>query len=178
MPQSDLSEARALAEEAWEREERIAVMEERLTREKAELDGLLTGRIPDLMNEAGLSEFIVQPNGNQPGLKIDVRPYYAAAVRVGWPEEKREAAFAVLPYSIVRVLVTAHFAKGEEAKAKKLASKLVKEGHTVTTRKDVNAATLKAWLRETSESGGELPDLELIEGRIGQKAKIQRLTNT
>jgi hypothetical protein len=164
---------RDLANELRDVELAIENDEEKLKRDKAERHAIVTQRLVDVMNQLGVDTFGIEEDGNQPGLDLEMGFKYTGNIAASWSEEKREAAFAVVPADLIQYSVTIHFTRHQHDRAQRVAEKLIKQGETVSVSKNVNASTLKAWIRETHESGGELPDLELLGGGIFQEVKVK-----
>ena len=174
-----IKRARTLAIEAKNLELEIADLEEKVSEKKAQRQAILAAKLPDLMNEIGLPSFEISPQGNLPGFKVAIKPFYAAAIPVKAPEPVKQKAYQALrecgAADLVKVDVTISFGKGEDDKAQKLLALLKQEGHKPSVKEAVHPATLKAWLKERVEAGQPTPELELIGGKVGQIAELKSI---
>jgi hypothetical protein len=127
----------------------------------------------DLMHEMDLTRFDIPAEGNLPAMYFEMGNHYNASIPSKWEEDRREAAFDVLPDELLKIEVTALFAKGEALQATALAEELVVAGYTIIVKKSVHASTLKSWLREQCENGRDLPDLETIGASIFNEVQVK-----
>jgi hypothetical protein len=124
--------------------------------------------IPELMDEMGVQEFTLTS-----GRKVSIRKQYYASI----PKDKRDAAFAWLTEhgheELIKVEVEVQFGRGEFETAVDFARRLAEAGYNALPHKDVNAQTLKAWVKRMIESDeGEFP-MELFNPYIQRKAIIK-----
>jgi hypothetical protein len=153
--------------------EMVSDLEARMREENSRIHQIQFNEMVDTMNVLGVNTFSIARQGNSPALEFELGTYYAASISKEWEEGKRETAFAALPDELIKISVTALFGKGEAQDARDLADELVTAGYTVTIDKSVHHSTLKAWLREQYESGGDIPDLETIGATIGPRVKVK-----
>jgi hypothetical protein len=73
---------------------------------------------------------------------------------------------------LIKTAVTVQFGKGEDEKAVELYERLVAEGLVVEADREVNAQTLKAFLREQLAAAAPVP-LDLFGARPVWVAKIK-----
>jgi hypothetical protein len=172
---SSSSRLRSLAGELRSREAALSSLEERVKEEQAEIRRITTGDMVDLMHELDVRSYELAADGNYPAMSFKLANHYTGSIPKEWPEPQREAAFDLIPEELIKITVKAIFAKGEARQAESLAEELVTTGYTVVVDKEVNHMTLKAWLRETYESDGDLPDLELINSSIFPEVKVKEL---
>ena len=172
-----LKEVKRLAIEAKNIDLDIADLEERLSSKKEQKRVLLEKKIPDLLLELGMPSLEVSAQGNLPGFKVEIAPFYDANIAVGWAEPKRKAAFQALrdhdAGDLIKQEVSLTFHKGQDDVAQKVLASLKEQGLKPSVKETVHQATLKAWLKERITSGEPTPDLDLIGGRVGSKAKLK-----
>jgi hypothetical protein len=173
--ETQIARLRTLAEEMREQMREASDLEERLKSVNGRIHTIQFSEMVDTMNVLGVATFGIAKQGNSPALEFELDTYYAGSISKEWEEPRREAAFAVLPDELVKITVSALFAKGEADDARALAEELITTGYTVTIEKSIHHSTLKAWLREQAESGGDLPDLETIGATIGPRVKVKEI---
>jgi O-succinylbenzoate synthase len=164
-----------LASELRERRRAVSDLEERLKTESDRIHAIEFGELVDVMQAIDVNYFSIPARGNDPALEFELATHYAASIAKDWEEPRREAAFAAIPDELVKITVRAEFAKGEADDARTLADELVVAGYTVIVEKGVHHSTLKAWLKEQFESGGDIPNLETIGAFIAPKVKVKEV---
>src|SRR4051794_10405145 len=82
-----LSLVRKAAVRAANLELEIKDLEERLAETRSELHAVTSAELPDLLTQAGMSEFVLRCGGNLQPKKFKLSPYYSANIAAGWPEE-------------------------------------------------------------------------------------------
>lgn len=166
---------RTKAREAKDLELHIADLEEQLKQSKAQLFKICTVDLVDLMSAHSVDGVDVSAQGNMPAFTAKMKPYYKAAIYKDDPEEKRIAAFAMLEETgnadLITTTVTVDFPREARAEVAAFIAQLPKT-ITHTVEANVRWTTLTKWLRETVE-GGQMPDLELINGFVGQKVELK-----
>ena len=175
MADGSTEKLRALASELRDQQATLSDLEERTKRASERVRTITRSELVDVMNEIDVRSFEIEANGNLPALSFDLGNHYTASIPVKWEEARRDAAFEAVPEELVQITVKAIFAKGEASVAQDLAEELVAAGYTVQLEKSVHHSTLKSWLKETFESGGPLPDLELIGASIFSEVKVKEL---
>jgi hypothetical protein len=175
-----LATARRLAAEFCALNERIEETEEYLGTLKERRLELQHREIPDFFASIGVDKIGV------PDAKADVvtGPYYKANIAADWPADRREAAFGWLEAnghsSLVNVVVSVSFRRGEHGEAQQLAE-LIRttfpgaNEHPVKLESSVPWGTLTAFVKEQTEAGESLP-LDILGATVGQVAKIKRRT--
>jgi hypothetical protein len=166
---------RSLAGELRDEQHTIEDLEERLKVHQARVRQITDSELVDLMNKMDVPYFELASDGNLPAMQFELGNHYSASISSKWEETKRENAFSALPDELIKITVKAIFAKGEAQTARDLADELVTAGYTVQLEKTVHSSTLKSWLRETFESGGDLPNLELIGASIFPQVQVKEL---
>lgn len=165
-----------LAARARDLEFEITDREEQIRNLKAELNDLYDEQMPTLLDDLGLDNIGIAPNGNQPGYDFELRPYYAANIAANWTEEKRELAFSLLSKlgaeDLIKSEISTRLPKGSIKLAKQILAAIKKLGVDATHKKSVHNQTLSAWLRELYETRHQSlsnEQLEKIGGHVGRK---------
>jgi len=165
------------ATEVRDLEKEISDLERRMDDLKATRHALLTSTLPQMMDQIGVSTITVEASGNLPSCKFTVRPYYSANISAKWPQSRRSDAYAWLDGhgagDLIKTTVEAAFPREERSKAIETARLLQDSGANVTVDERVHSGTLTSWLRETVETGGDLPPLDVIGGAVGRIVKIE-----
>ena len=124
--------------------------------------------LPDKMSECGLSSFTLDS-----GLIVKVSPYYSGKIK----EEDKDKCFTWLRKNdhgdLIKNTVAATFGAGEDDKAQSAYAIFKEQGYSVDQKESVHAMTLKAFIREQVEKGGEIPR-DLFNVYVGQRTKIGR----
>ena len=124
--------------------------------------------IPTIMNEMSLSSLKLAD-----GSSIEIKKIYGASI----PIAKREAAFNWLRENdlgdIIKNEVTVSFGRGEDNKAMAYATLAKGQGYEPVQKIGVHAQTLKAVVRERTESGQDMP-ADLFNPFVGNQTKIIR----
>jgi hypothetical protein len=162
-----------LARELRDRNREVADLEDRLREQSERIRAITQGEMVDVMHEMDVSRFDIPADGNLPAMYFEMGNHYNASISSKWEDERRETAFNVLPDELLKIEVTALFAKGEAELARDLAEELIVAGYTVTVKKSVHSSTLKSWLREQFENGRPLPDLETIGASIFNEVQVK-----
>jgi hypothetical protein len=162
-----------LARELRDRNRVVADLEDRLREENERIRAITQGEMVDVMHEMDVSRFDIAADGNLPAMYFEMGNHYSASISSKWDEERRENAFLELPDELLKIEVTALFAKGEAQQATDLAEELIVAGYTITVKKSVHPSTLKSWLREQFECGRPLPDLETIGASIFNEVQVK-----
>lgn len=147
----ELSQLSLLAEEQAAATAEVARLEALLETARANLRGYAEQKVPELMDQIGLSEFATAS-----GLRIKIQetirasiPKAAAFRAFAWLRENGHAAM------IKRTLSVA-LGKGEEERAEKLHAMLDAE-FEVSDVENVHPSTLAAFVREKLQEGEEVP---------------------
>lgn len=154
----------------------IADSEKRLSEAKISHFTLTHTTLPDQFNSAGIKNLTLEGEGNLPTYECQLKPYYHAVIPAKWSPEKRAEALAELERhdsgDLAKRVVSVPFPRSEEKECKDLCKKLDKLGFSYSVSFDLPWNTLTAWLREMVEKG-EMPNLELIGGQVGQIVKLK-----
>jgi hypothetical protein len=158
-----------LAARAEELEKVCAELEAALKVQKGELYYIKTEQLPDMMVEAGLSEF-----KSISGAEIKVTDFVAGSL----PKEadKRAAAFDQLikegGIELIKNDVVVSLSRSHHNEAAALADDLRKRGYTVDVHPDVHPQTLMAFVREKLRNG-ESVDYNTLGCYAGRVVKIK-----
>lgn len=161
----DISEmARALVDA----EEIVNHAEQKLKDAKERFRYLQEETIPAAMQELGLESLTLNT-----GEKLKVKQEVYASLTAS----NKPAAFQWLEENdfggLIKVEVSVQYGKGEIETAVELCERLNGEGITAEMSQDVNAQTLKAFLREQIAAGAAIP-MELFGARPVWQAKITK----
>ena len=138
------------AREARLIERNIEDLENQLSDAKAKLQRLYQNTLVGLMDAAEVDFIGIPASGNFQAKDFELKPFYSASIAASWPEEKREAAFAMLTKykaeDLIKTELSIHFPGGGLSAAKKLmaAAKKIKVIQTITkTKKDRKTGKVK-----------------------------------
>ena len=124
--------------------------------------------IPQMMKEMNITKLKLKD-----GASIEVSNFYSAKII----PEKQEAAFNWLRSNglgdIIKNDVTVTFGRGEDNKAMAYATLAKGQGYEPVQKIGVHPQTLKAVVRERTESGQDLP-ADLFNTFVGNQTKIYR----
>lgn len=164
-----LSTVSELAKAALTLEKEIADLEEVVKERKESLRDLTENRIPEALNELGMSSFKMAD-----GSSIEVKPFYSASI----PAERKGEAFEWLRQhgydDIIKNTVSVQFGRGEDDDAGQMINVIRSNGWIPDQAEKIESQTLKAWVREMVEQGVEFPT-ELFGAYVGMKAKIKSI---
>lgn len=164
--ESGLSQVSKLAKMQLAMEEHIALLEENLKTAKRELREIAEDQLPAAMAEHNISELKLED-----GSSISVSKFYSASI----PKDRSEEAFRWLVDNdfgdLIKNQVSTNFVRGQEEQAEHFASELAGRGMPVNTKKWVEPMTLKAFVKDQTEQGANIP-ADLFGLFIGEKAKI------
>ena len=162
------SQVSKLAQIQLDLEQRVADLEGDLKQAKLELKNIAEDQLPAAMAEHGVAEFKLAD-----GSSISVSKFYSASI----PQDKKDEAFTWLVQNdhgdLIKNQVATNFVRGQEKQAEQFATELVERGMAPSTKKWVEPMTLKAWVRESTEKGLNIPH-DLFGVFIGEKSKITR----
>jgi len=179
IPADRLAQLRDLVAEARDLERRKAQLQEELSDVNKQLTGeggMYFKKLPDLMGEVGVSVVTLEADGNNPAVEAKAGPYYACNIAVGWPEEKRKAAFEWLDTNghgdLIKTEVTVQFRREDRNDAVRFLE-LARAFGTPEIKEAVHHGTMTAWLREQVEQHQYIPPLDLIGGAVGRSVKLK-----
>ena len=149
-------------------EDELANKETELKELKRKVE-LVSGEvIPTMMQEMNISTLKLAD-----GTSVEVKPVYGASILVA----KREGAFKWLRDNglgdIIKNDVTVTFGRGEDNKATAYAVLARGQGYEPVQKIGVHPSTLKAVVRERTESGQDMP-ADLFNTFVGNQTKITR----
>ena len=166
--ETGLSQVSKLAQMQLQIEQRVADLEAELKTAKSDLTAIAEDQLPAAMAEHNISELKLDD-----GSSISVSTFYSASI----PKDRSDEAFTWLVDNrfgdLIKNQVATNFVRGQEEQAEQFASELAGRGMPVNTKKWVEPMTLKAWVREKTEQGLNIPH-DLFGVFIGEKAKIQK----
>ena len=149
-------------------EEQIATSEDHTKTLKEKARELSQGVIPEMMKEMNVTKLKLKD-----GASIEVTNFYSARIT----PDKQELAFNWLRENglgdIIKNDVTVTFGRGEDNKAMAYATLAKGQGYEPVQKIGVHAQTLKAVVRERTESGQEMP-ADLFNTFVGNQTKINR----
>jgi len=149
-------------------EEQIAASEDHTKTLKEKARELSQGVIPEMMKEMNVTKLKLKD-----GASIEVTNFYSARISA----EKQEEAFNWLRKhglgDIIKNDVTVTFGRGEDNKAMAYATLAKGQGYEPVQKIGVHPQTLKAVVREQTESGQEMP-ADLFNTFVGNQTKIYR----
>ena len=148
-------------------QEQARRIEENLKSKNDEIRVLSEQEIPNLMQEAGVSEFKLAD-----GSSVSIKPFYAAKI----PVSKTDEAFQWLTgngyWDLIKNTVSLNFGKSEDNLANSLVEDLKSKGHNVSQKKKVEPQTLKAFVKEAIQNGQNVP-MDLFGVYISNKTTIK-----
>ena len=149
-------------------EDQIAASEDHTKTLKEKARELSQAVIPQMMKEMNVTKLKLKD-----GASIEVTNFYSARIT----PDKQEAAFNWLRENglgdIIKNDVTVTFGRGEDNKAMAYATLAKGQGYEPVQKIGVHAQTLKAVVRERTESGQEMP-ADLFNPFVGNQTKITR----
>lgn len=145
--QIKIKEVGELCEAAEKQQDKVNELSQQLKNEEAKLKELLEVKIPETLEAAGMKELKLTS-----GKKITIIDELAFNI----PEAKRPACMDWLRKnnydSIIKNIVSAQFAKGEDKAAIEWYRKLLAAGLNASHKEDVHWQTMKAFLKEQSRN--------------------------
>lgn len=165
----NISNLRALAEEAVKLEWHLAKIEQMQKETQQRLNQIKHEDLPDTMAQAGVNTLELSD-----GTEIEIKDFCSGSL----PKEegKREQAVNWLVEhggeALIKCDVTAHFTRNQHNQAMDLAEQLKAQGLSVKNELSVHPQTLQAFAREKMRNG-EAVDLETLGLYAGRVAKIK-----
>ena len=149
-------------------EDKVAASENHTKDLKEKAKQLSNFDIPKMMEEMNIKKLKLKD-----GASIEVTNFYSARI----VPEKQEEAFNWLREhglgDIIKNDITVTFGRGEDNKAMAYATLAKGQGYEPVQKIGVHAQTLKAVVRERTESGQDLP-ADLFNPFVGNQTKITR----
>ena len=165
---SELNKVAVLAKKIQDKQNRITLLDSELKQAKQDLLKLTDEDLPATMQELGLSAFTTDD-----GASITIKPTYGAYIKV----DNRDEAFHWLRDNdfgdLIKNSVTCTFGRGEDETATEFLTFAEKSGYTPQQKTEIHPQTLKAWVREQTETGNSFL-MDLFGAYIGQRATIKR----
>lgn len=181
-PRSDKLDAlRDKATEARDLNSEISDLTARLEDAAGKMTNLLTVKLPEMMDAAGVPGIDLDASGNLPAMSIKLVPFINAGISAKWPDEKKSAAFRYLTEAghgdLIKTTITVSFPRESREEALVISKMLVKAGVSPEVKESVSSQTLTSWLKEMIEEGQRPSDadLEKIGGYIGRTVKMKEL---
>ena len=149
-------------------QQRQEQLEAEIKEVKANFRTIQEEELPELLAEHNIKVFTMTD-----GTEINVVKFYSASI----PKARAEEAFKWLVENkhgdLIKNQVSTNFVRGQEDQAEQFSDELTGRGMPVNTRKWVEPMTLKAWAKDTTEKGVDVPQ-DLFGLYIGQKAVITK----
>ena len=146
----------------------IAQNEEYLKQRKQELEQISGEAIPTMLSEMGLSYLKLAD-----GSSVEVKTNYSATIT----QANKEKAFNWLRDNglgdIIKNEMTVSFGRNEDNKAAAYAELAKGQGYQPTQKLKVEPMTLKALVRERTETGKEMP-ADIFNVFVGNRTTIKR----
>jgi hypothetical protein len=157
-----------MSKELLKMEELVEQAEEDLKAMKSSLQLLRTGRIPDMMNEIGISSITVDDR------VIEVSDFVSGSLPKD--PEKRARAIAWLDSvgagGLLKTEVTVEFGRNQHNEALSLAGELREKGHAMDVTSNVAPQTLLKFARDKLKAGEPI-DFEALGLYTGKIAKVK-----
>jgi len=161
-----LSRVSQLAKLQQQIEQRIADLEEMVKDAKKQLREVAEDQLPAAMAEFGISRIELAD-----GSSVSVGKFYSASI----PKDRADQAFVWLVDNgygdLIKNQVATSFVRGQEEMAENFAKDLETQGYAVSTKKWVEPMTLKAFVKDQTEKGANIP-ADMFGLFIGEKTKI------
>ena len=168
---TQIDSAKALSDKVIELrnlEDQVASSEEHTKNLKEKTKQLSNFDIPEMMGEMNISKLKLKD-----GASIEVKPFYGANIT----PDNQEKAFNWLREhglgDIIKNDVTVTFGMGEDNKATAYTVLAKGQGYEPVQKIGVHSQTLKAVVRERTESGQDMP-ADLFNTFVGNQTKIIR----
>ena len=151
-------------------EDEIQNAEESISKLKEQAKTLSQFEIPKMMEEMHITKLKLKD-----GESVEIKKIYGASITLDYQEQ----AFTWLRNNglgdIIKNDVTVTFGRGEDNKAMAYAILAKGQGYEPVQKIGVHAQTLKAVVRERTESGQDLP-ADLFNPFVGSQTKITRIS--
>lgn len=146
----------------------IAVLEAQVKEAKEKLRKLTDEDLPDMLMSLGVASFKLQD-----GSEVTVKQTYGAHINL----DNKAAAHQWLRDNgfddLIKNRVTCEFGRGEDQAADDFMQAAIRMGHSPAQKADVHPSTLKAFVKERIESGGDIPH-DLFGVFTGNRATIKK----
>ena len=154
----------------------IASAEERVKTLRAELYRLESVDLPEMFLEANVDLIGLPAEGNLPAYDAKKAPYYHASISSDWEDDRRDAAYGWLDANapeLIKTTISVFLDRGDRDTAIKVRAGLKKAGIEYEEKLSVPWATLTKFVRETLESKGTLPPLDVLGATVGTVVKLK-----
>jgi hypothetical protein len=166
--ETGLSQVSKLAQMQLRLQQKVEVLEYELKIAKKDVRDIAEDQLPAAMSEHNITELKLED-----GSSITVKSFYSASI----PKSRSEEAFAWLVANgfgdLIKNQVSTNFVRGQEEQAEQFANELAERQMSVNTKKWVEPMTLKAFARDQTEQGKNIP-ADLFGLFIGEKATITK----
>jgi hypothetical protein len=163
----DLSLVSKLTRKARELQAEIAQRSEELSALNAQLKVVVEDQLPEAMNELGMVKISLAD-----GSQVSIETTYHASI----PGKLQEQAFEWLRKNgfadLIKHQLQMNFTRSEDERAAALADYLMDQGYEFSDKTLVHPQTLKAFVKEQSESGRPVPP-DLFGVYVRNVAKIK-----
>lgn len=155
-PRTDkLDKVRDAVRRARDLQAEIKDMEELLKERKKRLLQVTQRDLVDVFDEANVTDIGIPKEGNQPGFRAVLRPFYHANIAADWPDDRRGAAFAWLDENghgdIIKDTIIVEFPRGSRARQKLLVDWLEKNKMSYSQTLAVPWNTLTSLIKTLTE---------------------------
>ena len=166
--ETGLSQVSRLAQMQLRLQQKVALLESELKDAKKSVREIAEDQLPAAMSEHNITELKLED-----GSSITVKTFYSASI----PKDRSNEAFQWLVDNnfgdLIKNQVSTSFVRGQEEQAEQLANELAERQMSVNTKKWVEPMTLKAFARDQTEQGKNIP-ADLFGLFIGEKATITK----
>ena len=149
-------------------EDEVANAEESLKKLKEKARQISSIEIPAMMDEMQITKLKLKD-----GESVEIKKVYGASI----PKDQQEAAFNWLRNNglgdVIKNDITVTFGRGEDNKAMAYATLAKGQGYEPIQKIGVHNQTLKAVVRERTESGKDMP-ADLFNTFVGNQTKITK----
>lgn len=164
----DIRSIANLASMQLELEQRIEDVERELSELKKKHREIREIEIPEKMQLFNLKELKLAD-----GTTLTIKPYYSASIK----DDNREACFRWLRENghgdIIKHIIGAQLGAGEDERAARLSEFLSANNYNYVDKEEVNAMTLKAFVKERIQSEDDSFPKELFNVYEGKQAVIK-----
>lgn len=155
-PRADkLDKVRDAVRRARDLQAEIKDMEELLKERKKQLLTVTQRDLVDIFDDANVTDIGIPKEGNQPGFRAVLKPFYHANIAADWSDERRAAAFSWLDENghgdIIKDTIVVEFPRGTRERQLKVMSWLDKEKISYSQALAVPWNTLTSLIKTLTE---------------------------
>lgn len=170
-PEDKLAALHEMARQCKEAEDEIEALDNTLSAVKSALQALRTVKMPDLMNQLQMPEFVFD------NYKFKLRDFVSGSFPKDF-ERRKKAIELLTEYDaagLIKTEITIPFAKSQHNEALSLFAYLEKEGYPATMNENVHTQTYQAFARQRLEEGEEIDmeGLSLMHGKVVKFSEIK-----